>query len=53
MPKSYNTSAYRHAKRVVAFVDPKLKREIIKQAKLRDRSISEEISIVLGMHYVW
>jgi hypothetical protein len=51
--KNYNTVGYRNAKRVVAFVAPKLKKEIVKQARLEKRSISKEISEALRMYYLW
>ncbi len=51
MNKTYNTPEYRAAKRVVAFINPKLKKKIEKDAKSNKRSISCIIGIALEKIY--
>ncbi len=49
--KNYNNPEYRADRRVVAFVNPALKKAILKKAKLEKRSISSTIGIDLGKLY--
>ena len=51
MPKQYNTSSYRYAKRVVAFIDPKMKKRIEAMAKIQQRSVSNIVGVALSKFF--
>ncbi len=51
MKKNYNTPEYRDSKRVVAFIEPEIKKKVLSQAKKNGLSISAELKNVIDAHY--
>jgi hypothetical protein len=51
MKKQYNTSEYRHDKRLVAFVKPDVKKKVESQARRESRSVSAIVSNILEAYF--
>lgn len=46
-----NNSKYRSEKRLVVYVDEKIKKKIIKSAKKNNLSMSKEVSEIIGFYF--